>query len=196
MNKVRGKIRKPNNRPKAVISIVKLVTCCRSETCGFELCLSPRKDSYIYLDSKVLQRTCEKICLLKTVTKCMNYFRQLSLFYEHTKDTNTNTSYRIIGNERGYNNANVDWRSRCVQSRIKHNMQWISLDFIVQVVDVEHESSNCGHYEPKNLTFPKTVIFYLIYPFICFWLHCFSLKFLCMRNFKLLKDGARNETWT
>jgi len=46
------KYEKPNNRPKAVISIVKLVTCCQSETCGIELCLSPRKDSYIYLGVK------------------------------------------------------------------------------------------------------------------------------------------------
>lgn len=90
------------------MSIVKLVTCCHSETCGIELCLSPRKDSYIYLGSKVLQGTCEKICLLKTVTKFTNYLRQLSLFYGQTKYTNTNKSYRIIGNERGYNNANFD----------------------------------------------------------------------------------------
>jgi hypothetical protein len=44
-------------------------------------------------ESKVLQGTCdEKICLLKNVTKCMNYLRQLSLFYGNTKYTNTNTS--------------------------------------------------------------------------------------------------------
>lgn len=126
----------------------------------------------------------------------MNYLRQLSLFYGHTNDTNTNTSYSIIGNERGYNNANFDWHSRDVQSRIKHNMQWISLDFIVQLVDAEQECSNYGYYGPKNLTFPKTAIFLFYLFFYFFWFHCFSIKFLCTRNFELLKDGARNETWT
>jgi len=73
-------------------------------------------------------------------------------------------------------------------------MQWISKDFIAQVVDVEHECSNYGYYEPKTLTFSKTVIFYFIYCFIFSDCAAFPSSFLCTRNFILLKDGARNET--
>jgi hypothetical protein len=69
---------------------------------------------------------------------------------------------------------------------IKHNMQWISLDFIVQVVDVEHECSNYGYYEPKNLTFSKTVIF-LFYLFFFIFSDYFFRQVFMYEKFQTIK---------
>jgi hypothetical protein len=70
---------------------------------------------------------------------------------------------------------------------IKHNMQWISLDFIVQVVDVEHECSNHGYYEPKNLNFSKTVIFYFIYSVLFFLITLLFPQVFMYEKFQTIK---------
>jgi hypothetical protein len=46
----------------------------------------------MHLGVKGTARNLQKMCLLKNVTKCMNYLRHLSLFYGHTKDKITSTS--------------------------------------------------------------------------------------------------------